>query len=131
MPQLRFNEDEEWHDFAPEGRTGLKARPWFPLLYLTPGDRLSDHCVHRPKPLFRVQAKPARPPLHLLLLHLLTALVLVLQRLWTTSLLYRRKRRRGMTRAVASNDGLAVPHLAARLTHPVPVHHIESEALSI
>jgi hypothetical protein len=31
MPQLRFNEDGEWHDFAPEGGTGLKARPWFPL----------------------------------------------------------------------------------------------------
>jgi hypothetical protein len=26
MPQLRFNEDGEWHDIAPEGGTGLKAR---------------------------------------------------------------------------------------------------------
>ena len=34
MPQLRFNEDGEWHDFAPEGWTGLKAGPWFPYLEL-------------------------------------------------------------------------------------------------
>ena len=32
MPQLRFNEDREWHDFASEGGTGLKAGPWFPYL---------------------------------------------------------------------------------------------------
>ena len=25
MPQVRFNEDGQWHDFAPEGGTGLKA----------------------------------------------------------------------------------------------------------
>ena len=25
MPQLRSNEDGEWHDFVPEGGTGLKA----------------------------------------------------------------------------------------------------------
>jgi hypothetical protein len=49
MPQLRFNEDGQWHDFAPEGGTGLKAGPWFPYLCLVPGDRLSDHCVNRPK----------------------------------------------------------------------------------
>ena len=50
MPQLRFNEDGEWHDFAPEGGTGLKAGPWFPYLGLSAGDRLSDHRVDRPKP---------------------------------------------------------------------------------
>ena len=50
MPQLRFNEDGEWHDFAPEGGTGLKAGPWFPYLYLSPGTHLSDHCVNRPRP---------------------------------------------------------------------------------
>jgi hypothetical protein len=50
MPQLRFNEDGEWHDFAPEGGTGLKAGPWFPYLFLSPGDRLSDHRVNRPRP---------------------------------------------------------------------------------
>ena len=27
MPQLRFNEDGQWHDFAPEGGTRLKAGP--------------------------------------------------------------------------------------------------------
>jgi hypothetical protein len=51
MPQLRFNEDGEWHDFAPEGGVGLKAGPWFPYLLLSPGDRLSDHRVNRgPRP---------------------------------------------------------------------------------
>ena len=45
MPQLRFNEDGEWHDFAPEGGVGLKAGPWFPFLQLVPADRLSDHRV--------------------------------------------------------------------------------------
>ena len=50
MPQLRFNEDGQWHDFAPEGGTGLKAGPWFPYLQLFPGDRLSDHRVNRPRP---------------------------------------------------------------------------------
>ena len=50
MPQLRFNEDGQWHDFAPEGGTGLKAGPWFPYLYLEGDDRLSDHRVNRPRP---------------------------------------------------------------------------------
>jgi hypothetical protein len=50
MPQLRFNEDGQWHDFAPEGGTGLKAGPWFPFLVLNGGDRLSDHRVNRPRP---------------------------------------------------------------------------------
>ena len=27
VPQLRFNEGGEWHDFAPEGAIGLKAGP--------------------------------------------------------------------------------------------------------
>jgi hypothetical protein len=47
VPQIRFNEDGEWHDF---GETGLKAGPWFPTLTLHNGDRLSDHRVDRPKP---------------------------------------------------------------------------------
>jgi hypothetical protein len=49
MPQLRFNEDGEWRDFAPEGGAGLKAGPWFPYLELCAGARLSDHRVNRPK----------------------------------------------------------------------------------
>ena len=49
MPQLRFNEDGQWHDFAPEGGTGLKAGPWFPYLMLSAAHRLSDHSVHRPR----------------------------------------------------------------------------------
>ena len=35
VPQVQFNEDGVWHDFAPdqgEGRTALKAGPWFPYL---------------------------------------------------------------------------------------------------
>jgi hypothetical protein len=50
MPQLRFNEDGQWHDFFPEGGTGLKAGPWFPCLVLSPGHRLSNHRVDRPRP---------------------------------------------------------------------------------
>ena len=50
MPQLRFNEDGQWYDFAPEGGTGLKAGPWFPFLVLIEGDRLSDHRVNHPRP---------------------------------------------------------------------------------
>jgi hypothetical protein len=49
MPQLRFNEDGEWHSFAPEGGTGLKAGPWFPCLYLKGDDRLTDLRVDRPR----------------------------------------------------------------------------------
>ena len=49
MPQLRFNEDGQWHNFVPEGGTGLKAGPWFPYLYLFPDARLSDHRVDRPE----------------------------------------------------------------------------------
>ena len=52
VPQVQFNQDGVWHDFAPEGegRVGLKAGPWFPYLSLGNGDRLSDHRVRRPKP---------------------------------------------------------------------------------
>jgi hypothetical protein len=50
MPQLRFNEDGQWHDFAPEGGTGLKTGPWFPYLFLFEDDRLSDHRVNHPRP---------------------------------------------------------------------------------
>ena len=50
MPQLRFNEDGQWHDFALEGETGLKAGPWFPFLHLWPDGRLSDRRVNRPRP---------------------------------------------------------------------------------
>ena len=49
VPQIQFNDDAVWHDFAPD-RAAVKAGPWFPFLQLYAGDRLSDHCVHRPKP---------------------------------------------------------------------------------
>jgi hypothetical protein len=50
VPQIQFNDDSVWHDFALEGGTALKVGPWFPYLMLYEGARLSDHCVHRPKP---------------------------------------------------------------------------------
>jgi hypothetical protein len=62
MPQLRFNEDGEWHDFAPEGATGLKAGPWFPYLMLYPGNRLSDHRVNRPRPVKGAGMKKSLAP---------------------------------------------------------------------
>jgi hypothetical protein len=50
VPQIQFNDDAVWHDFAPD-RAAVKAGPWFPYLELCgANDRLSDHCVHRPKP---------------------------------------------------------------------------------
>jgi hypothetical protein len=62
MPQLRFNEDGEWHDFAPEGGVGLKAGPWFPYLFLFPEDRLSDHRVNRPRPVKGAGMKKSLAP---------------------------------------------------------------------
>ena len=45
IPQIQFNDDGVWHDFAPD-RTAVKAGPWFPYLWLNGGSvRLSDHCV--------------------------------------------------------------------------------------
>ena len=38
-----------WHNFTPD-KAAVKAGPWFPYLRLNGDDRLSDHCVHRPKP---------------------------------------------------------------------------------
>jgi hypothetical protein len=49
VPQIQFNDDAVWRDFAPD-RAAVKAGPWFPFLRLYGGDRLGDHCVHRPKP---------------------------------------------------------------------------------
>ena len=49
VPQIQFNDDDVWHDFAP-GRAALKAGPWFPLLLLdSAAVRLTDHSVHRPR----------------------------------------------------------------------------------
>jgi hypothetical protein len=49
VPQIQFNDDDVWHDFAPD-RAALKAGPWFPYLRLEDADvRLSDHSVHRPR----------------------------------------------------------------------------------
>jgi hypothetical protein len=62
MPQLRFNEDGQWHDFAPEGGTGLKAGPWFPYLVLSPDSRLSDHRVNRPRPVKGAGMKKSLAP---------------------------------------------------------------------
>ena len=49
LPQIQFNDDSVWHDFAP-GRVALKAGPWFPYLFMDGTDLLSDHRVDRPKP---------------------------------------------------------------------------------
>ena len=49
VPQIQFNDDGVWHDFAPN-RVAPKAGPWVPWLYL--GDaavRLIDHRVDRPR----------------------------------------------------------------------------------
>ena len=49
VPQIQFNDDDVWHDFAPD-RAALKAGPWFPCLELCDAAiRLSDHSVHRPR----------------------------------------------------------------------------------
>ena len=49
VPQIQFNDDDVWHDFAP-GRASLKAGPWSPFLQLYGAAiRLSDHSVHRPR----------------------------------------------------------------------------------
>jgi hypothetical protein len=50
VPQIQFNDDGVWHDFAPN-RVALNAGPWFPYLQLGDTDvRLIDHRVDRPKP---------------------------------------------------------------------------------
>jgi hypothetical protein len=49
LPQIQFNDDSVWHDFAPEGGTALKVGLWFPFLCLTGDDLLSDHRVDRPR----------------------------------------------------------------------------------
>ena len=33
VPQIQFNDDDVWHDFAPDG-AALKAGPWFPYVQL-------------------------------------------------------------------------------------------------
>jgi hypothetical protein len=49
VPQFQFNDDDVWHDFAPD-RAALKAGPWFPFLWLgSAAIRLSEHSVHRPR----------------------------------------------------------------------------------
>jgi hypothetical protein len=45
VPQVQFNDDGVWHDFAPEGRTALNAGPWFPYLQLNEDDCIADHRV--------------------------------------------------------------------------------------
>ena len=49
MPQIQFNDDDVWHDFAPD-RAALKAGPWFPCVQLFDAAVcLSDHSVHHPR----------------------------------------------------------------------------------
>ena len=49
VPQIQFNDDGMWHDFASDGRLALKPGPWFPFLTLHDDDRLDNLCVHRPR----------------------------------------------------------------------------------
>ena len=58
MPQIQFNDDGVWHDFAPEGRTALMPGPWFPGLILRPGDCLRDHCLDEPARVPRLPLSP-------------------------------------------------------------------------
>jgi hypothetical protein len=49
VPQIQFNDDDVWHDVAPD-RAALKAGPWFPYLMLrSAAPRLNNHSVHRPR----------------------------------------------------------------------------------
>jgi hypothetical protein len=63
LPQIQFNDDSVWHDFAPE-RAALKAGPWFPYLRLDGDDLLSDHRVDRPRATKSagMKCKPASDP---------------------------------------------------------------------
>ena len=49
VPQVQFNKDGVWHEFAPGGAgAALKGEgPWFPYLRLAKRDRVIDHCVTR------------------------------------------------------------------------------------
>jgi hypothetical protein len=64
LPQIQFNDDSVWHDFAPEGGTALKAGPWFPYLCLSGDDLLGDHRVDRPRATKSagMKCKPAAKP---------------------------------------------------------------------
>ena len=64
LPQIQFNDDSVWHDFAPEGGAALKAGPWFPFLCLVGVDLLSDHRVDRPRATKSagMKCKPASDP---------------------------------------------------------------------
>lgn len=48
VPQIQFNNECAWHDFAP-GRAALSEGPYFPFLQLSHGDKLSSHSIVRPK----------------------------------------------------------------------------------
>jgi hypothetical protein len=64
VPQIQFNDDDVWHDFAP-GRVALQVGPWFPYLMLNGAAiRLTDHSVHRPravKSAGKIHKAPAAP----------------------------------------------------------------------
>jgi hypothetical protein len=65
VPQIQFNDDDVWHDFAPR-RAALQAGPWFPFLELWgAAPLLSDHSVHRPravKSAGKIHKAPAAAP---------------------------------------------------------------------
>ena len=49
VPQIQFNDDSVWRDFAPDG-AALSAGPWFPHLVMEVGELLTDHRIDRPRP---------------------------------------------------------------------------------
>jgi hypothetical protein len=48
VPQIQFQEDGVWHDFAPE-RAAVRAGPWYVFMDLYQGDYMHDHIVQKPK----------------------------------------------------------------------------------
>ena len=63
VPQIQFNDDGVWHDFAPN-RVALQAGPWFPFLQMADADsevHLINHRVDRPRPT-KSAGKTNKPP---------------------------------------------------------------------
>jgi len=58
IPQIQFNNDNVWHNFAPDGAV-VKPGPWFPYLYLDGTVILRDHSITpaRKKPTKSAQKK--------------------------------------------------------------------------
>ena len=51
IPQIQFNNDDVWHDFAAEGEVGLNAGPWYPFMRKGHDIVIINHDIRRPKPI--------------------------------------------------------------------------------